>query len=138
MRCTDCKLSKETIPAQLHYVYCTIFKKEMSVTTEFKTCQYKESDEYKLKEAIQNYFNNEDNWIVAIKQTDLFDSLATKFNIPNFVQDITASRNFEKKVIEVLCDSEIKIKTNLMVANLGAGGESRYNVLVIQEPQNYS
>lgn len=138
MRCTDCKLSKETIPEQLHYVYCTKFKKEMSVTTEFETCQYKESDEYKLKEAIQNYFNNEDNWIVAIKQTDLFDSLATKFNIPNFVQDITASRNFEKKVIEALCDSKIKIKTNLMVANLGDGGESRYNVLVIQEPQNYS
>lgn len=48
MRCTDCRFSKETIPAQVHYVYCTKFKNEMSVAAEFKECQYKESYEYKF------------------------------------------------------------------------------------------
>ena len=37
MRCTDCKRSKETIPEQLNYVYCTKYEKEMSVVTEFET-----------------------------------------------------------------------------------------------------
>ena len=44
MRCDDCKYSKETIPAQLHYVYCAMFKKEMSVTREFNVCQYVENE----------------------------------------------------------------------------------------------
>lgn len=42
MRCTDCCYSKETIPEQLRYVYCTRFKKEVSVTNEFSSCQYEE------------------------------------------------------------------------------------------------
>lgn len=49
MGCTDCRFSKETIPAQLNYVYCTKFEKEMPTYSEFKKCQYEESDEYKLK-----------------------------------------------------------------------------------------
>lgn len=134
MRCTDCKCSKETIPAQLHYVYCTKYEKEMSVTTEFEACQYKESDEYKLKEAIQNYCNNEDNWIVAVSQLDLLNSLANKFNIPNFIQDIIARRNFENKVFDVLKDSKINLETSSLVTDIGDGGESRECLLILQKP----
>ena len=35
----------------------------MSVAKEFEKCQYEESDEYKLKKAIQDYCNNEDKMI---------------------------------------------------------------------------
>lgn len=136
MRCTDCKNSKETIPAQLHYIYCSKFEKEMSVTTEFNDCQYKETDEYKIKEAIQNYCNNEDNWIVAVNQIDLLNSLAIKFNIPNFIQDIIARRKFESKVFEILHDSKVKIKTGTLIESLDDGGESRDGLLILQKPLN--
>ena len=66
----------------------------MSVYTEFRTCQYKESQEYKLKDAIQNYCNNEDNWIIAISKLDLLKTMVRKFNIPSFTQDIIAKRIF--------------------------------------------
>ena len=46
MRCTDCKRSKETIPEQLNYTYCTKYEKEMSVVTEFETCQYEETGDF--------------------------------------------------------------------------------------------
>ena len=42
VRCTDCQFSKETIPEQLHYVYCSKFEKEVSVVTEFNKCQHDE------------------------------------------------------------------------------------------------
>lgn len=38
MRCTDCKYSKELIPAELHYVYCTIAKENKAVWAEFDKC----------------------------------------------------------------------------------------------------
>ena len=134
MRCTDCRYSKETIPAQLHYVYCSKFEKEMSVTTEFDDCQYKETDEYKIKEAIQNYCNNEDNWIVAVDQTNLLNVLADKFGIPNFIQDIVARRKFESKVFEILTDSKIKTETAILVKDIGDGGELRDSLLILQQP----
>ena len=45
MRCTDCKYSKETIPAQLRYIYCSKYETEMSTATEFDSIQ--KLDEYK-------------------------------------------------------------------------------------------
>lgn len=42
MRCIDCQFSKETIPEQLNYVYCSKFEKEVSVVTEFNKCQHDE------------------------------------------------------------------------------------------------
>jgi hypothetical protein len=134
MRCTDCKYSKETIPAQLHYVYCTKFEKEMSVVTEFEICQYKDTEEYKIKEAIQNFCNDENNWIVAIKQLDLLNSLAKNFNIPNFIQDIAARRKFENKVFDILNDSKIKFEKSSLITSFDEGGESRENLIVLQKP----
>lgn len=134
MRCTDCIYSKETIPAQLHYVYCSKFKKEMSVVTEFKDCQYKETDEYKLKEAIQNYCNDEGNWIVAVDQINLLNSLANKFDIPNFIQDVIARRRFENEVFRILSDSEIKIETCTLVQEYDEG-EERNSLLILQKPK---
>ena len=134
MRCTDCQRAKETIPEQLRYIYCTKHEKEMSVTTEFKTCQYEETDEYKLKVAISNYCNNEDNHIVAINQTDLLNSLSNKFNVPNFIQDIKARREFENKVFGLLKDSKTKIENAVIVTDLGNGGQLRENILILGEP----
>lgn len=108
----------------------------MSVTTEFKDCQFKETDEYKIKEAIQNYCNNEANWIVAVNQADLLNSIARKFNIPNFIQDITVRRKFESKVFEALNDSKIKMETCTLIENLDDGGESRDSLLILQKPLN--
>ena len=48
MRCTDCQFSKETIPEQLNYVYCSKFEEEVSVATEFNKCQHDE----KIMEAV--------------------------------------------------------------------------------------
>lgn len=134
MRCTDCRYSKETIPAQVRYIYCSKFEKEMSVITEFEICQYKETDEYKLKEAIQNYCNNEDNWIVAVDQTSLLNSLGSKFNIPNFIQDIVARRKFEDKVFKALKDSKVSLEIGSLVTNLDDGGESRESLIILQKP----
>ena len=44
MRCDDCQHSKETIPAQLRYVYCTVFKKEVPTHREFDVCQHLEME----------------------------------------------------------------------------------------------
>lgn len=52
MRCTACQYSKETIPIQLRYIYCSKYGKEMSIVTNFVKCQYEESEEYKLKQAV--------------------------------------------------------------------------------------
>ena len=134
MRCTDCQFSKETLPAQLHYIYCTKFKKEMSVTTEFDACQYKESDEYKLKKAIQDYCNNENNWIVAVDQQDFLCALFCEFKIPTFIQDIKAAREFEAKVFEALKDSQVPLKTATLKTDLDDGGEERDEILILQTP----
>ena len=45
MRCTDCNLYKETIPEQLHYVYCTKHRVEVSVEREFDKCPLVEKGE---------------------------------------------------------------------------------------------
>ena len=135
MRCTDCIHSKETIPAQLRYVYCSKFEKEMSVTTEFENCQFEESFEYKLKEAIQNYCNNENNWIVAVDKVSLLKALYDKFNIPSFTQDIMASREFDNRVFETLYDSKKKIENTVLVTDWGDEGESREGLLILQKPQ---
>ena len=46
MRCTDCEFMKETIPAQLRYVYCTKHKVEVPTWLEFDMkCQFKEHEE---------------------------------------------------------------------------------------------
>lgn len=134
MRCTDCNLSKETIPVQLNYVYCTKFKKEMSVVSEFEVCQYKESNEYKLKKAIQDYCTNEANWIVAIDKKDLLCNLFCEFKTPTFIQDIKAARAFESKVFEVLKESEVALKTASLITNLVDGGEERDEILILQTP----
>lgn len=134
MRCTDCKLSKETIPAQLNYIYCTKFKKEMSVVTEFENCQYKESNEYKLKKAIQDYCNNEANWIVAIDKNDLLCNLFCEFKIPTFIQDIKAARAFETKVCEALKESEVTLKTASLTTIIDDSGEERDEILILQKP----
>jgi len=136
MRCIDCKHAKETIPEQLHYIYCRKYENEMSVATEFQTCQYEETDAYKLKVAISDYCNNENNWIVAVNQLDLLNSLANNFNVPNFIDDIIARRKFESKVFEVLNDSKIKLETSSLIVNLDDGGESRENLLILQKPIN--
>ena len=136
MRCIDCKYAKETIPEQLHYIFCRKYEKEMSVVTEFQTCQYEETDEYKLKVAISDYCNNENNWIVAVNQLDFLNSLANNFNVPNFIDDIIARRKFESKVFEVLNDSKIKLETSSLIVNLDDGGESRENLLILQKPIN--
>lgn len=134
MRCADCCYSKETIPEQLRYVYCTRFQKEMSVAKEFEKCQYEESDEYKLKKAIQDYCNNEDNWIVAVDQSDLLSTLFCKFKIPTFIDDIKAARAFESKVFEALKDSKINLKTASLATDLEDGGEKRDSLLILQTP----
>jgi len=135
MRCTDCNQSKETIPSQVHYIYCTKFEKEMSTATEFETCQYKQTDEYKLKKAIQEFCNDEKNWIVAVEQHSLFTSLKTKFSVPNIIQDIKSSREFEKKVFEILAESNFKIDQSVLVSDLGEGEEERDTLLILQKPK---
>ena len=135
MRCTDCNHSKETIPAQVHYIYCTKFEKEMSTATEFETCQYKETDEYKLKVAIQEFCNDEKNWIVAVEACGLLTSLKNKFNVPNLIQDIKASREFEKKVFDILAESKFKVDQAMLVSDLGDGGEERDTLLILQKPK---
>lgn len=137
MRCTDCKCSKETIPAQKHYAYCTKYEKEMSTTTEFEDCQYRQTDEYKIKVLIQDFCNNEGNWVVGIGRLDLLNSLANKFNIPNFVQDIKARRNFEKKVFKILNSSKIKLESGVLVRDLGEGEERRDGLFILQKPKNF-
>lgn len=62
MRCTDCEFMKETIPAQLHYVYCTkykievpTYKVEVPTWLEFvMKCQFKEHEEEAQSEACSN------------------------------------------------------------------------------------
>ena len=44
MRCTDCEFSKETIPAQVSYVYCTKQMIEVPTWEEFESCQYRDND----------------------------------------------------------------------------------------------
>lgn len=134
MRCTDCKYSKETIPAQLRYIYCSKYETEMSTATEFDSCQYRNSDEYKLKEAIQNYCNNESNWLIGVSQLDLLNSLANKFNIPDFITDIIARRNFENKVFNILNNSKVKLGNGVLITGSGDGDESRENLLILQNP----
>lgn len=135
MRCTDCRNSKETIPAQVNYIYCSKFEKEMSTATEFETCQYKETEEYKLKEAISNYCNNENSWIVGVDFVNLLKSLESKFNIPSFVQDIKANYDFRDKVNEVLNDSKMKLEKSTLVTLLDDEGEIREGLLILQRPR---
>lgn len=44
MKCVNCEFSKETIPAQEHYIYCTKREEELSAEKAFKTCHYREDD----------------------------------------------------------------------------------------------
>jgi len=134
MRCTDCKYSKETIPTQKYYVYCSKYEKEVATDKDFETCQYEETDEYKLKKAISDYCNNEDNWIVAVSQYNLLKALAKEFNIPSFVDDIIADRDFNNKVFEVLNDSKVKLGNGVLVTHLDDIGELRESLLILQKP----
>jgi hypothetical protein len=71
MRCTECRYSKELIPQQINYVYCTKYESEMSACTEFDDCQYIHTDEYKIKKIISDYCNNERYQMVAINLDSL-------------------------------------------------------------------
>lgn len=102
MRCTDCIYAKETIPAQLRYVFCEKYRVEISVVSEFDKCQYEESEEYKIKQLITNYCNEEINHIVCVDYDSMCCYVGNKLNIPDAIKNITLYRDFRNKVDYIL------------------------------------
>ena len=135
MRCTDCIYAKETIPEQLHYIYCANYDKEMSVAPEFETCQYEETELLNIKLAVLDYCSDANNHIIAVDELDMLNALANKFNIPNFMQNIVARRKFETEVFKCLKDSKVKLETASLITDLGDGGESRESLLILRKPK---
>lgn len=128
MRCTDCEFAKETIPAQLHYVYCKKYEVEVSVVTEFDQCQYKESEEYKIKQLITEFCNIEKNHIVCVDYDSMCCYVGNKLNIPSAIKSITLYRDFRNKVDEILKQT-LKPYT---VAKLQNFTEGEYDVLILK------
>jgi hypothetical protein len=109
---------KETIPAQVHYIYCTKFKKEMSVAKEFEKCQYEESDEYKIKLLISEYCNNEKNQIIIFNLQDLINQIINRMKPANVMKSKILYQEYSQKIKNILNESDLPIaQGNLILCN---------------------
>ena len=102
MRCTDCKFSKELIPAELHYVYCNQYRINVSVVNEFEVCWYRTTEEYKIKQLITNFCNADINHIVCVDYDSLCCYVANQLEIPNAIKNYMLYKDFRAKVGDIL------------------------------------
>ena len=128
MRCTDCKFAKETIPEQLHYVFCTIYKIEVSTTTEFNRCQYRETEEFQIKQLITNFCNADINHIVCVDYDSLCCYVGNKLDIPIAIQNSTLYRDFKSK-LDIILKQTLKPYT---IAKLQNFEEGECDVLILK------
>ena len=133
MRCTDCKHSKELIPAEQHFMFCNKYRITVGTENLFDECWYRTTEEYKIKQLIESYCNKELNHIVCVDYDSLCRYVANNLDTPDATEFLRGMAYYKLRTrIDQLLKQTLK---PYELASLQRFETWEYDVLILKEDE---